>query len=145
MNTIRQKMSVFGSGIGRRMIIWILLFSSFITFLGTSLQLYVDYAGDVKNIEKTMAQIESSYIQSIASSLWMVDYELIDLQLQGILKLPEMQYLEIWEGEKILLKVGQPQNDNVIRKEYSLNYNHKGKVMQLGTLKATASMMGVYN
>ncbi len=45
-------------GIARKLIIYLILFSSVITILGTSFQVYLEYTRDIQYIEKRMAQIE---------------------------------------------------------------------------------------
>ncbi len=132
------------AGIGRKLIIYIFLFSSVVTFLGTALQLYLDYTRDIKSIQDTMSQIESSYLQSISSSLWYIDEEQVIIVLNGILRLPNMQHLEIRQKGELFISVGQPQQDNIIQQEFQLSYKFKGQDKILGVLKATASLTGIY-
>lgn len=132
------------AGIGRKLIAYIFLFSSLVTFLGTSLQLYLDYANGIKSIQNTMRQIESSYLQSINSSLWYIDKQQVAIVLNGILRLPDMQYLEITQKGKLLISVGEPSEVNIIQREFPLSYPFKGKEKKLGVLKATASLTGIY-
>ena len=47
------------SPLARRLILWTVLFSSAVTLLLTSLQLYRDYRRDVSQIEQNFAQIEA--------------------------------------------------------------------------------------
>jgi len=132
------------AGIGRKLLTYILLFSSVVTFLGTSLILYSDYNYDIKQIHKTFRQIESSYLQSISSALWVIDEEQVTELLNGILRFPDMQYLEIWQEGELLFSVGQPQQDNIIQQDYLLSYLFKGEERKLGVLKATANLTGLY-
>lgn len=78
------------SGIGLRLLFFILLFSSAVTLGSTVLQLYVDYRRDVSNIERRLDEIERSYAGSLASSLWNLDVPQLKVQLEGLLKLPDM-------------------------------------------------------
>ena len=132
------------SGIGRKLLTYILLFSSVVTFLGTSLQLYIDYDHDIKEIHNTFEQIESSYLHSISSSLWVLDEEQVTELLNGVLQLPDIQRLEISQNGELLISVGQPQQDNIIQQDFLLSYKFKGQEKKLGILKATASLTGLY-
>ena len=132
------------SSVGRRFILFILLFSSIVTFLGTSLQLYVEYSSDIKSIQKTFKQIESSYLQSLSSSLWAIDKQQADLLLNGILQLPDIQYLEIWQGKQRFSFAGRPESNKIIQHEFRLVHTYKGRDNDLGVLRVTASLKGVY-
>src|SRR5215475_12941693 len=52
-------------GIGPRLLVRVLLFSSAITLLLTSFQLYFDYRYAVRAIESRLSEIEGSYLQSL--------------------------------------------------------------------------------
>ena len=132
------------SVIGRRLIIYILLFSLVITFIGTSLQLYLDYDRNLKSIHNIFEQVESSYLQSITNSLWVTDDELLRIQLEGILRLPNMQFIEIRKGAKVLQAVGSPQSENIIEKTIPLIYAYNGRDVHLGELHVVASLKDVY-
>ena len=109
-----KKIPGLRSGIGRRFILYILLFSSVITFMGTGWQLYLDYDRDLKLIHTIFKQVESSYLGSITESLWVTDDELLRIQLEGILRLPDMQLIEVRKGAELLEVVGTPQSESII-------------------------------
>ena len=70
-------------GIGRRMTLLILLFSSVVTLLLTALQLTFEFNHDVSSIEAQLMQIRSSYSISLASSLWVGSKTDVAIQLEG--------------------------------------------------------------
>ena len=72
-------------GIGPRLLVRVLLFSSAITLILTLFQLYFDYRYDVRAIESRLSEIEGSYVQSLGGSLWNLDRRQIELQIEGIL------------------------------------------------------------
>jgi PAS domain S-box-containing protein len=139
-----KKIPGLRSGIGRRFILYILLFSSVITFIGTGLQLYLDFDHDLKSIHTTFKQVESSYLQSITTGLWVTDDELLHIQLEGILRLPDMQRIEIRKGVEVLHAVGAPQSADIIEQTIPLVYVYNGLDMHLGELHVIASLKGVY-
>ena len=94
--------SVFGSrfwrifdwsrgGIGLRLVAAVLLFSSVVTLTLTALQLYLDYDREVSSIETRLDEIGRSYFGSIGESLWNLDQNQLELQLNGILRLPDIR------------------------------------------------------
>ncbi len=131
--------------VARRLILYILLFSSIITFLGTSLQLYLDYSKDVTLIEQSMEQMESSYLPSIINSLWVSDHAQLKTLLSGMLQLPDMQNLEIVQDGEEIISVGSPASQNIITRTFPLSYNYRGEDIHLGDLMVYASLTGVYN
>ena len=139
-----KKIPGLRSRIGRRFILYILLFSSVITFMGTGWQLYLDYDRDLKLIHTIFKQVESSYLDSITESLWVTDDELLRIQLEGILRLPDMQLIEARKGAELLQVVGTPQSENIIEQTIPLVYDYNGRDVHLGELHVVASLKGIY-
>lgn len=127
-----------------RLILYILLFSSVVTFFATALQLYFDYSRDMRAIDTRIAQVRDSYLKSMVLSLWSMDYEQLRSQLEGIQALPDMQYLEIELDGESLLTVGTPRDGNLLRESYPLMYHYRDQNVYLGTLHVAASLDGVY-
>src|SRR3989442_13198837 len=81
-------------GIGARLLARVLLFSAAVTLILTLLQLYFDYRYDVRAIESRLSEIEGSYLQSLGGSLWNLDRRQLELQIEGILRLPAIRFVE---------------------------------------------------
>jgi len=138
------KMSGFKSRIGRRLIVPIVLFSAVITLIGTGLELYLDFDSDLESIHATLEQVKSSHSQSIINSLWVSDHELLRVQLEGILQLPDMQFVEVRKGADVLCVVGANQSESIIEQTIPLSYLYDGRDVRLGELRVVASKKGVY-
>jgi PAS domain S-box-containing protein len=133
------------SGISRRLILNILLFSIVTTFIGTGLQLYFDFNRGIKTIHTTFKQIESSYMNSIVNSLWVTDDELLYIQMEGILQLQDIQFIEISKGTEVLQAIGTPQSESIIEHTIPLVYVYNGMDVHLGDMHIVASLKGVYS
>jgi PAS domain S-box-containing protein len=133
------------AGVARKLIVAILLFSSLITLLATSLQLYQDYLHDIDLIETGFAQIGKGHQQTIVHNLWVADLEQLAVQFQGILDLPGMQYLEIIKDGEILLSLGSKPDRRFVSHSYPLSYRFKGELLSLGELNAFADLEAVYS
>lgn len=144
MGKIASLPKMFRYGIGRRLILWILLFSSVVTFGGTFLSLYLDYARDLTEIHRNLAQVETSHLPGVANSMWVANRKILEIQLEGILRLPDMAYLEILEGDKVFMRVGERPEKKIITRRYPLVYSYRGKEIRLGTLVAVVSLSGIY-
>jgi PAS domain S-box-containing protein len=131
--------------IGHRLAIYILLFSSVVTLLFTALELGFDYHRDVQVIESEIAQVEKSYSVSLAHSLWVTSKGNLKLQLDGISRQPDMQYLEVRsDTNEVLARVGKPQSRHTIVRNFPLYHTYRGKEIYLGKLHVEATLVGVY-
>ncbi|MGE0087709.1 MAG: ATP-binding protein [Desulfococcaceae bacterium] len=132
------------SAIARKMIIWIILFSSLIILLSTAIQLHMDYRRDIFLIEDRIRQIKETHLESIIRSVWDTNIEVVKIQLEGILKLPDMQYMEIRNEDEHIISAGQPGTKHMRKYEFPLVYVQRKISYHLGTLYVTASLEGVY-
>ncbi len=133
------------SPIAKRMLITILISSSIITFFIIAIQIFFEYKIDVKNIENRINQIESSYTKSLALSVWNFNKNQYNTQLDGILNLEDIVYVEILapNNEKIISK-GEFKRKMVIRKEFLLETVDFNKKVVSGKLIVLASLKQVY-
>jgi len=134
-----------GTGIGRRLLVLIVLASSAVTLLLTSLQLYLDYRRDVDGIEARLLEIERGYLPSLAGSLWKLDREQLQLQLDGIARLPDMLGAEVEEAQGVLVvQSGKMGTLAEFRRSLPLVYVDRGERRLLGVLHLSATLEGVY-
>lgn len=133
------------SGIGRQLALWILLFSSLVTLVATGLQLTIEFNREVTGIENVLKQISLSYSDSLASSLWVTSLKDVKLQLMGISRLPDIQYLEVRdEYNKIEAKTGTLLERRILRKETPLYFQYMDDQVYVGKLITVASLEGAY-
>jgi PAS domain S-box-containing protein len=130
--------------ITKQFVMGILIFSSCVTLFLTVIQLYFDYSRDIGLIDEKLKLIETSYQQSFAESLWVVDNELVKVQMKGILKIPDIQNIEIRKGEQQLFYQGQTKSKNIKAHQFTLSYNHDGRIKPLGTCYVNASLDRIY-
>lgn len=131
--------------LAKRVLIFILLFGSFFTLLTIIFQLYLDYNRDLSEINKRIRQIKLSYVASLTRSLWALDDEQINIQMQGILALPDIEYLEIKTLEnEIYTKGTLPEFNALIRHSFPLIYQEQQLQVPLGFLNIVISLEGIY-
>lgn len=128
-----------------KLIVSILLFSGTITVIITAIQLYAEYRRDVNDIDVFISKIEKSFLSPIASSLWHFDMQSVRLQLEGILRFRDIEYLEITEEGNKVVVVGSPQTKHVIVKSIPLIYNFKNQDREIGKLTVAASLARIYS
>ncbi len=132
------------SSIARRFIFYIVLFSSFVTLVITAFQLYRDYKIDLNLIHKELEQIESVHLDSLSAALWTSNSKLLQTSIEGILKIRDIQYIEIRDEQKLWNKAGEIIGDNNIERIYPMTYRHRGKDINIGQLIVNVSLNGVY-
>jgi len=144
MGKIEKILSNLKYRVARKFILYILLVSSIITGVGTGIQLYMDYSRDVKSIHNTFQQIDVSYVPIITNILWASNIDMLEVQLQGILKLRDMQYIEVELEDKRRIRMGTSSTRNVITHNHVLSYNFQDREVYLGTMRIKANLGGVY-
>src|SRR5215475_5054916 len=135
-------------GIGPRLLIRILLFSSAITLILTAFQLYFDYRNAVGAIESRLSEIEGSYLQSLSEGLRNQDSRQIELQIEGILRLPAMRFVEVREttdrANPLVVSSGHRQDHAAVRRAFALVHPSRGEQQQLGVLSIEATFDEVH-
>jgi signal transduction histidine kinase len=131
-----------------RILSYILICSTIFTFISAVIQLYAEYQRDMASVEGSVNQIRESYLNFISLSLWKLDKSQLNMQLQGALFLPDIQYLEVREihekKETIFYTAGIPKNEKVAHYQYPLVYEFAQKKWHLGNLYITVNLEGVY-
>ncbi|MFT5665144.1 MAG: hypothetical protein ACI9JR_002550, partial [Gammaproteobacteria bacterium] len=92
--------------IAKRLIVGVVLFSTLLTLLTTSIQLYFDYSKSVDAINKHLFEIEVSSLPTIINSVWVIDNDQIQTQLDSLVKLQGIEYIEIVVGDDVRWQAG---------------------------------------
>ncbi|MGY8708225.1 ATP-binding protein [Bradyrhizobium sp. 18BD] len=136
------------SGVGPRLLAAVLLFSSIVTLMLTALQLYLDYNREVGVIETRLEEIGRSTTGSLGESLWNLDQNQLKLQLEGLLRLPDIRAAEVREiadrPNPIRVAVGEPGTRSIVTRDYPLNYTVQGMARAIGVLHVEATLSEVY-
>jgi len=135
-------------GIGLRLLVRVLLFSSVITLLLTLTQLYLDYRRDVGAIDQRISEIDSGYRRSLGEGLWRLDARQLQLQAEGILRLPDIRYVEVREATDLaaplVVAVGSRQANPSTRREFRIYYTNHGAEQLVGFLVVEATFDRIY-
>jgi PAS domain S-box-containing protein len=138
---------LFG-GIGWRLLVGVLFFSSVVTLLLTLMELYLDYRRDVRAIDLRMSEIDGGYQRSLGEGLWRLDRRQLELQVEGILRLPDIRYVELREGTDkdapLVVAAGSHQANPPARHELKIFYADRGAEQFVGTLVVEATFDGIY-
>lgn len=127
-----------------RLVVYLVAFSVLMTLLISGILLYVEYKRDLRQIEAQFQQIETSFLPSLTTAVWFYNPELMRSHLEGMRRLRDIVYLEILDQEKQVLASGAPDVEDGVARTFPLRYTYNDRERIIGTLKATASMKGVY-
>lgn len=135
--TNRSRLSV-------RIPFFVLLFSIVIA-LGTSvIQLFIEYKKETDLIQARMKQMELSVTDVLAVSLWKLDDEQIKLQLNSMLQIPDIHYIEVTSSDLGEISLGKKPIENQVSQSHPLIYKTKNEQIKVGDLYLVASLEGVY-
>jgi len=135
------------SPLARRILIYILLASTTLACFATGVQLYTDYSQDISLINDRMDQVEKGNLSTIAFSLWALDNRQLDTQLEAIVQLPNIHYVELRSSHGQIYTSG---NKDIVgatlKKIYPISYHSPfEKSYELGTLSVVAEISSVYD
>ncbi len=124
-----------GSRLGRKLLLLILLGSSFLTMLGTAAQLYVDYRAEMRLLHGQLDQIRLSRLPSLANSLWYLDEEQLLAQLDGMLELRDIRYARVSTPDGMeLLRGAEAPPETLLIQTYPLIFHGLDRSERIGTL-----------
>lgn len=144
MSDSAPRLGVLRSSLARRLIVGIILVSSAITLCLTSVQLYSEYRHELGGIENVLRQIEDVHLKSLSQSLWATNANDMRLQLEGMVRVPNIEYAAVHEGEKLWAEAGHNVSGNVIKRQYRMTYTHGDRPIDIGTLTVVAGLDLVY-
>ncbi|WP_116645343.1 ATP-binding protein [Salinivibrio sp. HTSP] len=132
--------------VGRRIILLMVLLSSFFTILTTLLQLSWDYEEAFDHVDRRHAEIQNVHADLIASSLWVFDLVSAQNRLDGLVNLPYIDYLSI-EFDGVVLDAGKPLTTTSVDSEAELSYFHPDtdRRIHLGTLRVKSDAQKIYD
>lgn len=130
--------------LGRDIVLYILLFSSLITLIGTSWQLWLDFSHERSMVEQRLQEIEISHLPNLNQDVWLTRYDTVALQLRGIAELPHIRHIKIilTNGDEIFQ--GEKGGNHLMVRTFPLQWLFNDQLIPLGTLEVTATLDHIY-
>ncbi|VAW91606.1 diguanylate cyclase/phosphodiesterase (GGDEF & EAL domains) with PAS/PAC sensor(s) [hydrothermal vent metagenome] len=132
------------SPIALQLVIYIVIASSVITIFTSAFQLYQIYKTHISGIELRLNEIRDSYSNNISTRVWVTNLKELENTLQGILRLPDIEYIAVYEGDNILAIQGKIPEINIIELEFPLQYEFRNKNINIGRIYIVASLAETY-
>ena len=132
-----------GNGLAKRLLIAVVLFSSLVTTVITAVDLYGDYRRDLHEIDSAFRFIGSSYAPALAHSVWQFDGEAVQSQLEGLLRLPDIESARIEIDGQTRWSAGRAESEHRRQATVGLTHEQAGRAVTIGTLHVVASVDSV--
>ena len=126
--------------IARKLFVQVVFLSLFATAVISALQIHARYGDKLRSIDNELTRIETSHLNSMAANLWHMDEALLHTELQGILNLPNIQFVEVRSAEGQRISLGTPGTGNHIAREHPLVFSHRGVPSELGIFTIHADL-----
>lgn len=133
------------SGLLRRLLLFILLFSLCFTVVASSVQLYFEYRREMRGIESRMELIRAGYLASLERSLWDLNQEQLNVQLRGLVDFSDVARVRL-SSPDFDLSQGEPSPVGPLRIDrFALDYQPpSGPARYLGELEVSTDLGAVY-
>ena len=131
--------------ISYKLLLLTVIFSAFITLFITTLQLYIDYKNGINSINKQFNLVVESHSNSLVEGIWVYDEDQINLQLKGIVSLPDILFTSIDLDNGKHYEYGEKHDNNIMDKKFKLTYYNDIKDVYLGELNVIADVDGLYD
>jgi len=132
------------NSISQKLIVSVILFSSFITFITSAIQLYENFDKEVNIIESRLEDIFKFYTQSVTTTLWTANYEDLKTSIEGIINIPNVVYVDVVVDGENISSFGKKLTIRVINLKKEITYEYRGEKLNLGVLRIQASLESAY-
>jgi PAS domain S-box-containing protein len=133
-------------GIAVALLSRVLLFSTTVTLVLTVVQLLLSFQAEVSGLQNRFNEIEQGYASGLGNALWALDSRQLQDQLDGMLHLPLIRYVEVRETQvPHPLKVyrGSIQVKDAVVREFPI-YCCENDRHQIGVLHIEGSLTDIY-
>jgi len=134
----------YKQSITKRLILYIVLFSSFVTLLLTINQLYMEYVAGMNQVKGQMNQIKTFSLPALTENVWNLYEKQIKMQLNELIQHSDLRYLEIRSKGQVVAVAGTRTSKNTISQTFPMIYTREDEKIPLGELLIIASLEGIY-
>lgn len=143
--TLFQDNSFFKARISRRLVVYILVFSSIVTLFLTAAQLFRDYKYGVEQIDTSLEELKLINKELFEEHSWLLNISSINILMEGILRRHDVIYVAlIDEKGQIKLAQGELSTTDTRSITFPLTYTYRNEEHHLGEVRIVATLENVY-
>ncbi len=119
-----------------KIVLYVFLITALISVSGAALQLYLSFQTEKRHIITMLEDLETNQLDTLANSVWNMDFEAIKIQLQGIYEDPAITCIRLEDELGSVSLFGELPTDsqNNISREYKLIKHLGNDSKQIGTI-----------
>lgn len=110
--------------LSKTLAIYIYLFSSLISIITTSIQLYINYQAEMKVIKNSGEVLKKSYLESLKMAAWHFNETQLQALSNGISIYPNVNYVGVFMENKAYSEAGKRTKKNSILYQWGLSKNN---------------------
>ncbi|KIL99981.1 Phytochrome two-component sensor histidine kinase Cyanobacterial phytochrome B [Paramagnetospirillum magnetotacticum MS-1] len=130
--------------IGRRLILLIVAFSSFLALLATAYQLFNEYQQQRADMDDQLEQVRI-FLPPITGSVWTFDERQITLALDALTRLSHVEHAVINTSDgRNTWSSGSIKSKRLLNRQFILAREVRGEMRPIATLDVAASLDGIY-
>lgn len=127
-------------GLARRMLLSVVLFSSAVTAVITTLDLYSLYRRDVSAIESAFTFVGDNYLPALVIGVWAFDDRQVRSQLDALVKLQDVRYVAVEVDGRTRWESGHEIGGRTLERRLALVLPSEASGRPLGHLRMVASL-----
>ena len=110
---IKTQKRLYQNKIGKILIFWVLIISSTVSTIVTAITIFQDYKYEVDGFQHSVNLIKSTSSESLTIAIWNLDQVFIETQLNGMLTIPYVKYVELnSKQDNLIFKKGEFPSEN---------------------------------
>jgi len=143
---MKTALGKINSKLARRFSIYVILTSTIITIFTSALQIYNEYQSEISEVDVLLAQIQATQVPAIAARVWEIDTQELQTTLDNLQSLAEINYLAVYEKQKLLASSGLQTSDNTYQKFFTLEFKPPGRpTVLLGEMTVEITLSRIYS
>ena len=115
-----------------------------ITAIVTLIQLYYQYIEDKSLLDSNIRNINTGYREGITNAVWLDDKIQLNSILDGVVALPDIEYIEVRVNNKLYAARGKPDKSNSLSSSFPLHYQHDNRKLTIGETYVEADLSSIY-
>ncbi|MEG3616890.1 ATP-binding protein [Magnetovibrio sp. PR-2] len=135
----------FSGAIAHRLTAALLILGISATLITTTVQTFLQYHNEMALLEERFENIRVTHGPSLAASIWSFSQKQIEIELEGLLNTPGIDFAAIETPEGDRWAVGKESPEDVVIEYIPLIYSTKGRDIQLGLLTVSAGKQVIYD
>ena len=132
-------------GVSQRLLRFILLFSLCFTLLASAVQMYFEYQREMSNIASRLELIRNGYQASIERSVWDLNRNQLEVQLQGLVDFPDITWVRLSSNDFNITHGSKLELESVQVEQFPLSFQVENQAPRaLGTLEVGIDIAAVH-